>query len=641
MATPPEDFLHRMYERSPVGFYRSTFDGRFVFVNPALVKMLGYERAEDVLGLRLAQDVYANPADRTRFIERYRATGVLDGLKVRWRRRDGRPLVVQVYGTLHPNESCIDVTVIDVTELDVAQAHIERQRQELERSATMLRLLWHQLPGLMWTVDRDLRITSADGAAITTIGRRVEEELGKTLYQFFGTSRASYLPIRRHLEALDGRWVGFHQEVLGKHFEVTLGPQRAENDSIVGVIGVGIDVTTRYRLEQRMVDAQRAESLGVLAGGLAHDFNNLLVAILGNSDLGLREVAYGAPGRDALEQIRTAALGAATLTTQLLAYAGRGQAPTSDIALAPIVEELLRLAAPQIPGGVRVVCEVPVELPPVRGDAAQLQQVLMNLVTNSRDALGERGGTISVRARVVDHDGTVAEHDILTPPAAGRFVVLEVSDDGPGMDQRTLRRIFDPFFTTKPNGHGLGLASVLGIVRSHSGGISVVTSPGRGASFRVSWPVRSAASERREQTRSGRLAVVRLRTVLIVDDEDSVRDVLVRLIEDLGYAAIAASDGAQALAVLSGGATVEAVLVDLTMPGMSGAALIAEIRQRLPELPVIVCSGYDRSRNGPTVHGYLAKPFRIEALSELLASLVGPPERRVEPEPRDGESAAS
>ncbi len=636
MPEPSEDFLHRMYERSPVGFYRSTFDGRFVFANPALVRMLGYDTQDEVLRLRLAQDVYFDAADRAELIARYSATGVLDGLKVRWKAKDGSPLVVRVYGYLRPEDGCIDVTVIDVTELDAAQARIERQRAELERSATTLRLLWRQIPGLMWTVDTSLRITSADGGSIAALGRKVEDELGKTLYQFYGTERASYLPIRRHLEALEGRWVGFHQEVAGKQFEVTLAPHRAENGAIIGVIGVGLDVTTRYRLEQRMVDAQRAESLGVLAGGLAHDFNNLLVAILGNADLGLRETASGAPGREALEHIRAAALGAAALTTQLLAYAGRGQVSTSDIVLAPIVDELLRLAAPQIPGGVRVCSEVSSALPAVRGDAAQVRQVLMNLVTNARDALAESGGTIWVRASSVDHDGTVGDHDVLSPPSPGHFVALEVTDDGPGMDAQTLRRIFDPFFSTKPSGHGLGLASVLGIVRSHGGGISVQTSPGHGASFRVYWPVRSSGAAAREaaRTSSQRMAVPLLTSVLVVDDEDPVRDVLVRLIEDLGYAAIAAADGAQALGVLDGAAVVDAVLLDLTMPGLSGAALVAEIRRRRPALPIIVCSGYDRDRKGmPPAQGYLAKPFRIEALRALLASLVGPPDAKVDAKP--------
>jgi signal transduction histidine kinase len=673
MPEPSDDFLRRMYERSPVGFYRSTFDGRFLFVNAALVRMLRYERAEDVLALRLAEDVYADPSDRARLLEQYKKMGTLDGLKLRWRARGGAPLVVQLYGYLLPELDCIDVTVIDVTELDAAQARIEQQRQELERGATAMRLLWKQLPGLVWTVDRELTITSADGGAIEQLGRTVDGELGRSLYEFYGTDRESYLPIRRHLEALEGRWVGFSQEVAGKQYAVTLGPHRAESGAIVGVVGVGIDVTTRYRLEQRMVDAQRAESLGVLAGGLAHDFNNLLVAILGNVSLGLREVSPGAPGHGVLENIRAAALDAAALTTQLLAYAGRGEISTSELALAPILEEMLRLAAPQIPPNVRVTIDVPDELPPIRGDAAQLRQVVMNLLTNARDALAATGGVIALSAGVVEHDGAVAEHDVLAPPSAGRFVALVVSDDGPGVDALTLRRIFDPFFSTKPNGHGLGLASVLGIVRSHGGGISVRSRPGHGASFQILWPMRRRRSARRSEqgdrhgdevdaagegalaasaaglvsTRSRHLAPhpghaepplvaadagpdaypdardtapvrspLAPRTVLVVDDEDAVRDVLVRLIEDLGYDVLAAADAARALEIIDSAARLDAVLIDLTLPGMSGSALVPEVRRRRSGLPIIVCSGHDRERQGvPRAEGFLGKPFRIDRKS--------------------------
>jgi PAS domain S-box-containing protein len=561
MPQPSEDFLHRMYERSPVGFYRSTFDGRFLFVNPALVRMLRYERADEVMQLDLARDVYCDPADRTRLIAQYRETGTLDGLKVRWKTRGGAPLVVQLYGYLMPELDCIDATVIEVTELDAAQTRIEQQRQELERGATAMRLLWRQLPGLVWTVDRELTITFADGAAAPQLGHTIKGELGRSLYDFYGTDRDSYLPIRRHLEALEGRWVSFHQEVDGKQYAVTLGPQRAENGAIIGVVGVGLDVTTRHRLEQRMVDAQRAESLGVLAGGLAHDFNNLLAAILGNVSLGLREVPSGAPGHGVLESIRAGALDAAGLTSQLLAYAGRGELTTSDLTLAPILDELLRLAAPQIPAEVKVAVELPPELPPIRGDAGQLRQVVMNLVTNARDALAGRAGTITLTAQVLEHDGAISEHEVLAPPSAGRFVALSVADDGPGIDGDTLRRIFDPFFSTKPNGHGLGLASVLGIVRSHGGGISVYSRPGAG-------------------------------------DE--------------------------ALALLDGGAAVDCAILDLTMPGMSGGELLEAVRQRRPQLPIVVCSGHERDGKAmPAAEGFLAKPFRLEALEGMLAKLIG------------------
>ena len=280
-----------------------------------------------------------------------------------------------------------------------------------------------------------------------------------------------------------------------------------------------------------MIEAQRAESIGVLAGGLAHDFNNLLVAILGNVDLGLRDIKPGAPGRGSLENVRQAGLRAAELVNQLLAYAGRGSVSKERVAPAPIIEELLRISAAQTPANVEVKVDLPAHLA-LRGDSSAFGQVVMNLIVNARDALGERGGTIWIGGMLDSHDGKVQDGDVVTP-SAGSYVVLEVSDDGPGMAEETCRRAFDPFFTTKATGHGLGLAAVLGIVRAHGGGLRLHSMPGAGTTVQVAWPATSTP-----------LAQVSVapptRVVLVIDDEDMVRDVLGRMLEDLGYGALTA-----------------------------------------------------------------------------------------------------
>jgi len=364
-----------------------------------------------------------------------------------------------------------------------------------------------------------------------------------------------------------------------------------------------------------MVDAQRAESLGVLAGGLAHDFNNLLVGVLGNADLALREIPRGAPGRTAVEAVRDAGLRAAELTTQLLAYAGRGGAGTTRVHPAELVDELLRITAPSKPANVTYEVNVPPGLA-VRGDPAQVRQVLLNLISNACDALGDRGGTIKIAAVPYHHDGHGEPNDVIVAPA-GNYIVLQVWDDGPGMDAETRRHIFEPFFTTKQSGHGLGLAAVLGIVRAHGGGLKLKSKRGEGARFCVFWPaaVTIAQAAVEEPAIAGR-------TVLIIDDEDLVRDVVARMIEDLGYSAVTARDGASGLALIDA-QPVDAVLVDMTMPGMNGAEVISSLRVRRPGLPVVLCSGYDRARAGtPEADAYLPKPFRIEALERTLAKLL-------------------
>jgi len=352
----------------------------------------------------------------------------------------------------------------------------------------------------------------------------------------------------------------------------------------------------------------------VLAGGLAHDFNNLLVAILGNADLALRDAAKDASGGALLVNIRDAALRAAELTEQLLAYAGRS-VTTSRLAIGPLVAELLRISQSSHAENVSFVVDIPGDLT-VRGDPSQVRQVLLNLLANAREALAIRGGTITFTGREVRHDG-IADPDDIIPAAAGGYIAIEVSDDGPGIDREARRRIFEPFFTTKVTGHGLGLASVVGIVRSHAGGLRLVSSPGSGARFQVLLPATLSAAQP--------IAVLPpTRTVLVIDDEDLVRDVVARMIQDLGYAAITAADGPAGLDAVDRH-VIDLVLVDQSMPMMSGSDVISALRLRRPHLPVVLCSGYDRGRLGlpATADGYLPKPFRLDALEQTLAKILG------------------
>ena len=278
------------------------------------------------------------------------------------------------------------------------------------------------------------------------------------------------------------------------------------------------------------------------------------------------------------------------------------------------MDELLRITRPTIPPQIQVEVELPSGLG-VRADPAQIRQVLLNLLNNARDALGGRSGSIIVRGRSYHHDGDQSADDIL-PAAPGTYVLIEVADDGPGMDGETRRHVFEPFFTTKETGHGLGLAAVLGIVRAHGGGIRVRSQPGQGATFEILWPAAATAPRVASQPPPA------ARVVLVIDDEDMVRDVVARMVEDLGYAAITAADGPAGLEVAEH-QPIDAVLVDLTMPRMSGADVVAALRQRKPGLPIVVCSGYDRGGKGPVkADAYLPKPFRIEALERTLAKLL-------------------
>ena len=616
---PSEREYSQIFEQSPVGMYRSDASGRLLSANPAIVVMLGYDTVDEVLALDLNRDVYADPSGRAPILEHYRDGGLVDGMVALWKSRTGRQFSVQIFGHVVEGETGLtfDATVIDLTDFEETQREARRLRDEHERATTMLALVMRQMPIVTWIVDHDLRIIATGGAVESLLGFPPNQYLGKTLHDTHADNPQGADPTAHHHRALAGEVALYLTEFRNKQLVNTIGPYRDSDGKIIGAIGTAIDVTSSHQLERRMVDAQRAESLGVLAGGLAHDFNNLLVAILGNTDLALREIAPAAAGRSALENIRNAGLRAAELIEQLLAYAGGRGMSTTRVAPASIIDELLRISATTVPSRISVVVDIPRDLT-IRGDAGQVRQVLFNLFGNAREAIGERAGTISITGRLLRHDGTADPDDIVTA-AAGTYAVVEIKDDGPGMDRETRRRIFEPFFTTKATGHGLGLAAALGIVRAHGGGLRTTATPGAGARFVVLWPSSVTPTEMQAVSEPAS------RTVLVIDDEDLVRDVVARMIEDLGYAAVTAADGAAGLAVLDR-QSIDAVLVDLSMPTMSGSDVVARLRERRPAIPVVVCSGFDRDSRGLVqADAYLPKPFRIEALEKTLAKILPRP----------------
>jgi len=595
--------------------YRSTREGKFTYVNASLAKMLGYT-VEELMVKNLNREVYADPMDRERIIEKFLPMRLVDGAEVEFRKSDGSTITIQLWG--HAIELADGTMSFDASVLDIS--HVKRQQRDLERTAKILDLVVMQMPALYWVVDRELRITRTGGAVREVLGYPGDRFMGVRLGAVHAFEPGSADPVPYHERALRGEVLNYDTTYRGKQLAVTVAPYR-QDGAIIGAIGTTLDVTSSRALERRLVDAQRAESLGVLAGGLAHDFNNLLVAVIGNADLALRDLPRGMPGRSAVENIRDAGLRAAELTHQLLTFSGRAGAGTTRLAPAVVIDELLRIFGAGMPPEISVTTDVPAQLS-LRADPGQLRQVLLNLITNARDALvgaGHTHGEIAIRGELVEHDGLPTGDDVMLA-AAGSYVLIEVRDDGAGMDDETRRHVFEPFFTTKEHGHGIGLAAVLGIVRAHQGGLRLRTGDGAGATFQVLWPA-AATQPGRAPTPPPTPST---RVVLVIDDEDLVRDVLARMIEDLGYGALTAADGATGLALLET-SSIDVVLVDLTMPRMSGRDVIEQLRARRPSLPIILCSGFDRDGQGP-VHAdaYLPKPFRIDVLERTLAKLLPP-----------------
>lgn len=395
---------------------------------------------------------------------------------------------------------------------------------------------------------------------------------------------------------------------------------------------VGRDITSRRHAEQEkqsllQQETQRLESLGLLAGGIAHDFNNLMTAVLGYASLARFELPQASSAQGHLSEIEKAARRSADLCRQLLAYAGKGRVSTESVDLNQLVEDSLGLLKLSITSKVVLHLDLAPGLPIVEADPTQLRQVLMNLVLNAADAIGERSGLITVSTGVVRASAEyLAEFfgsDALVP---GDYNFLEVRDTGCGMTQKTISKIFEPFYTTKLNGRGLGLSAVLGIVRGHKAGIKVYSELNHGSSFKLILPLSgdhklTATPPIRSQT--GRFAESFL--ILVVDDEESVRAIIARSLESFGLRALLAKDGREGLQLFKQHRQeIRLAVLDLTMPHMGGSDLKRELHLLAPNLPVILMSGYSPEElkvrfAGKGFVGFLQKPFPP---SDLLALLI-------------------
>ena len=386
----------------------------------------------------------------------------------------------------------------------------------------------------------------------------------------------------------------------------------------------------RRKVQVKLLHAQKLESLGVLSGGIAHDFNNLLVGILGNAGLALQELPADSPAQQTMKDIETAALRAAELTRQLLAYAGKGQFVVGPVNLSQLVEEMGNLLATAVAKNARLDFQFPDRLHTIEADATQLRQVVMNLITNASEAIGTASGTIIVRTGVMDVDrGYLAETQLGVGLPAGRYAYVEVQDDGHGMHPATQARIFDPFFTTKFTGRGLGLAAVLGIVRAHRGAIRVTSAPGRGTTIRILLPCGDGdpVELARRSSDPGSAALDTLTgTVLVVDDEETVRNVARRILVANGFSVRLAGGGVEAMKVVRDDpGAIDAVLLDMTMPDMSGVVTLQELLRIKPGLRIVLSSGYAQEDAAPLVDapgatGFIQKPYRPADLVATIRS---------------------
>jgi PAS domain S-box-containing protein len=483
------------------------------------------------------------------------------------------------------------------------------------------------------SIDENSTIPLVNRAAARIFGYTSDELKGSDLTRLipdYLTARANYVETGRRRNTWQSVAVsGHHRDGHEIPLEVSFGQYRQGSRRFF--VSVLRDVTERKRLEDQFRQSAKLESLGVLAGGIAHDFNNLLTGILGNISLATEFVAEGDTdsATEILQNAIDASERAADLTKQLLAYAGKGRFMVESIDLSTLVRGISALVQRTIPKHVRLRLDLQEPLPPVEADIVQMQQLIMNLVINAAEAIpeGEQG---IVLVTTVALDGTREYLDRTTDCAdvqPGAYVVLEVQDNGSGMDDATIQRIFDPFFTTKFTGRGLGLAAALGIVRGHKGALKVFSAPGEGTTFRVLLP-QTAGTPLKIENRSAKAAAAGSGTVLLVDDEPVVRQTATASLERYGYEVITAENGKQGVDRFGERhEALSAVVLDMTMPVMSGQEALRRMRAIDPHVPVVLSSGFNeveaiRRFTGQGLAGFIQKPYTPAALVEKIRTVV-------------------
>ncbi|MBM4094531.1 MAG: PAS domain S-box protein, partial [Planctomycetes bacterium] len=513
-------------------------DYRYLEANPAFERLTGL-CVKDIIGRRILEIA---PQTERHWIDtfgRVATTGEVVHFENYWSVRQAYYEVI-AYRPAPGQFACV---FTDVTER-------KRAEEAVREAAIRWQTTFNAMESAVWLLDKDMRIVVANDATLRVFGKNPRGVVGHHCWEIVhGTKEPiAGCPVVRSQRTR--RRESMELQAGGKWYEVTADPVAGDAGALLGFVHVVSDITERKKLEAdrlefetRMQQTQRLESLGVMAGGIAHDFNNILMAIMGHAELALADISPLSPGRESLAEVVSASKRAADLCGQMLAYAGRSRIDKSELDLGALVEETLHLLKTSISKKAILNLNLEKSLPFINGDPAQIRQILMNLVINASDAIGERGGVITISAGAMDcSEEYLAGGCIVGPGKPGTYVYIEVSDTGCGMDRKTVQRIFEPFFTTKFAGRGLGLSAVMGIVKAHDGALRIYSEPGKGSTFRVLFPAIDVAGE-------GELegdvvgAWCGSGTVLLVDDDESIRVIGSKQLRRLGLEVVTAEDG--------------------------------------------------------------------------------------------------
>lgn len=614
------DFI---YQGNLAGIVHTTVDGRILDCNNALVRMLGYSSVEEMRGMRAPQ-LYYEPSERDGLLRRVSVSREIREAEVCFRRRDNSRcwalLNIRLFDA-QPGQvgGTLVSTVIDITERKLWE---ETLRQSQERFSAFMR----HLPGIAFIKDLTGRYVYYNDASWSRFRKRPEEIVGGTDEDIWPAEAAA-----RHRESdasviASGRPVEFVEPAThpdGPHWWLIYKFPILEDGKVALVGGIGIDITERRILEEQLTQARKMEALGRLAGGVAHDFNNLLTVISGYGQLALESLGNAPPDRLAgyMQEILNSARRASGMTGQLLAFSRRQAAQPKVLDLRDLVRNMERLLQRMIGEHVDLSVRVGHEPCLIRADAHQMEQVLMNLAGNARDAM-PLGGMLEIECGILPEP---AERPGFPPLS----VLLEVRDNGIGMDDSTKARMFEPFFTSKDQGKGtgLGLSTVYGVISQAGGDIDVESEPGRGSRFRIYFPLAAGEAEGLPPVPDDGTPVG-LETVLLVEDEPGVRALAETVLKKLGYKVLVADCGETALRIWrERRGAIDVLLTDVIMPQMSGGDLAHKLREMNPRLKILFMSGYTDDMIAS--HGILAgetqliqKPFTAEALGRRLRGVL-------------------
>ncbi|MHB8123430.1 MAG: transporter substrate-binding domain-containing protein [Desulfuromonadaceae bacterium] len=488
----------------------------------------------------------------------------------------------------------------------------------------------------VYIADMSGKIIAANAQASRELGYSNEELLALNILDLdavYATPELLSAYFVNLLESGEMFHEAIHRRKDGSQFPVELNVRLIDFGGQQSVLGVARNISERkqaeedrHKLEQQLLHAQKLESLGVLAGGIAHDFNNILMAIIGNADLALMRISKESPAVENLHRIEKAAARAADLAKQMLAYSGKGKFVIENIDLNMLIEEMLHMLEVSVSKKAVLRINPHQPLPPVEADATQMRQVVMNLVINASEAIGDRSGFITITTGSMACDRSYLKDVWLDENLfAGQYVYLEIADSGCGMDKDTLAKLFDPFFTTKFTGRGLGMAAVLGIVRGHRGAIKVYSEVDKGTAFKILLP----ASAKTADISHGEAPADDLQgsgTVLLVDDEETVRGVGAEMLQEFGFTTLTANNGREAVEIFRSTPGIAFVILDLTMPHMDGEQCFRELRRLDPDVKVILSSGYSEHEVaqkfiGKGLAGFIQKPYTLGVLKEAIRGL--------------------